>query len=277
MRMRSRMVLIPAAAAMALALGCGGSDNGQSLRDQLARLPQDTTATPAESAAAEASLPLDTTAFFGLPAVDSPADTLPLSVAVVEPIFGPDQPSAGRDTAGRIVPADTGQGGLRPGPPQDTEPWIPLRDPITLSEEWTGAAVTGAGPGAGMTTLESVRSARNDGFDRIVLEFRAGARPGYRVEFVDPPVRQCGSGQAVALAGEAWLRVRLEPSRAHDDRGRPTVTERSRVTDLPMVRAMQLICDYEGQVEWVISVGAPNRFRVTELSNPARVVVDILH
>lgn len=276
MRMRSTIIMVPLAGVVALALGCGGGDEGESLREQLARLPQDTTPTPAESAAERASLPLDTT-FFGLPSVDPPADTVPLTIAVVEPIVGPDRVIEDDDGAGPVTPADTAPGPLRPGPPQDTEPWIPLRNPITLSEEWTEAPVTAAGPGGGMTTLESVRAARNDGFDRIVLEFRAGARPGYRVEYVDPPVRQCGSGQAVPLTGEAWLRVRLEPSRAHDDRGRPTVTERSRITDLPLVRAMQLICDYEGQVEWVISVDAPNRFRVTELSNPARVVVDILH
>jgi hypothetical protein len=35
------------------------------------------------------------------------------------------------------------------------------------------------------------------------------------------------------------------------------------------------VCDFEGNVEWVLGVRHPSRFRVTELSDPWRVVVDV--
>lgn len=263
--------------AVALLTACGSGEEPESLRDALARLPRDTTPTAAESAAAAASLPLDTTLLrpgSGL----SVEDTSPLPVAVVVPggpvVQDPDSAIAAESDE---RPADAGRSPLRPGPPQDTEPWVPERRTLTLADEWTEAAVSGEGRVQGIATLRSARSARNDEFDRVVLEFGGGALPGYRVEYVDPPVRQCGSGQPVPLRGEAWLRIRLEPARAHDGRGRATVTERSRRVDLPSLREMQLICDYEGQVEWVLGLDERGPFRVTELINPSRLVVDLMH
>ena len=262
--------------AVALTLACGNGEEQESLRDALSRLPRDTTPSPAESAAGAESLPVDTSLLgYGAAAAD---DTLPLSVAVVEPSDSGSEAGARRDDGEPdAAPRDTARSPLRPGPPQDTEPWIPERRALTMSDEWREAAVEAEGRGEGIATLDNVRAARNDDFDRLVLEFRSGALPGYRVEYVDPPVRQWGSGQVVPLRGDAWLRIRLEPARAHDERGRPTVSDRSRQTDLPSVREMQLICDYEGQVEWIVGLGDRSRFRVTELSNPSRLVVDVLH
>ena len=262
--------------AVILMAACGNGEEPESLRDSLARLPRDTTPTPAESAAAAASLPVDTSLLRY--SVDSSGeDTMSLPVAVVEP-SAPDLRTGEADSMEPAVePMDTGGSRLRPGPPQDTAPWIPDRRTLTVSDEWRETAVDGEGRVQGIATLESVRAARNDDFDRLVLEFRGGALPGYRVEYVDPPVRQCGSGQAVPLTGEAWLRIRLEPARAHDERGRATVSDRSRQTELPSLRDMQLICDYEGQVEWILGLNDRERFRVTELINPSRLVVDVMH
>src|SRR5690606_21486257 len=84
-----------------------------------------------------------------------------------------------------VIEPDTTPGGLRPGPPQDTRPWIPAeRDTLPLSGEWTADLREEPGSGVRMTTLQSVRTARNDGFDRIVFEFGSGRIPGYRIEFV---------------------------------------------------------------------------------------------
>lgn len=240
-------------------LGCtDAEEERRAFQEALARLPQDTS-TPAEEAVAEETepgLPVDTS-LFGLSRDSSEADSSS-DVAEVVP--------AERDTAGAQ---------LRPGPPQDTAPWIPLRDSLPLSPEWTTESRSGEGTGDRMAVLESVRSARANGYDRIVIEFDSGRLPGYQVEQVEPPVRQCGSGQSIPLEGDAWLRVRLEPAQAHDERGRPTVRQRSQRVDLPVLRELRLICDYEGQVEWILRLDSDAPFRVTELSNPARIVVDV--
>jgi hypothetical protein len=122
-----------------------------------------------------------------------------------------------------------------------------------------------------------VRSARNEGFDRIVFQFAGATVPGYSIEYIDRPVRQCGSGDVVPLPGDAWLSVRMEPAQAHDEQGRATVAERSLSPGLPNILALTSVCDFEGQVEWVAGVRSPSGYRVSELRDPARLVVDVRH
>lgn len=127
--------------------------------------------------------------------------------------------------------------------------------------------------------LKSVRSARHPGFDRVVLEFEGRELPSYHVEYVDRPIRRCGSGQVVEVAGDGWLRLRLDPAAAHDEQGRATVAERDRQRKLRLgvLRELVLTCDYEGYVVWVLGVASPNRYRVLELAHPPRLVVDVRH
>lgn len=127
------------------------------------------------------------------------------------------------------------------------------------------------------TVLKAVRTGRHEGFDRIVFEFEGNEVPGYHVEYIDKPVRACGSGDVVPLAGDGWLQVRFEPARAHTDEGKPTLGSRELVPKLPNLLELKSTCDFEGQVEWVAGVGSPNGYRVLELAKPARFVVDIKH
>jgi hypothetical protein len=139
---------------------------------------------------------------------------------------------------------------------------------------WTAGIVNLApGPG-GVATLISLRAARHEGYERVVWEL-SGPAPGVRVEYVDRPVRQCGSGEPVPLSGDAWLEVRLEPARAHTEEGRATIAERRRTTALPIALEMVQTCDFEAVVTWVLAASSPEPFRVTRLENPPRVVVDI--
>lgn len=129
--------------------------------------------------------------------------------------------------------------------------------------------------GAAPAVLRDVRAARHPTFDRIVFEFHRGARPGYRVEYAKGPVRRCGSGDDVEVAGSARLLVRLRPAQAHTEAGRPTITRRERRLRLGSLREMKLICDFEADVEWVFGLASRRPYRVLELSNPARLVVDV--
>jgi D-alanyl-D-alanine dipeptidase len=87
----------------------------------------------------------------------------------------------------------------------------------------------------------------------------------------------CGSGEAVWLAGDGWLRVSFDATQAHDDQGRSTVAYRGRVVDLPIIKEVQNTCDFGGEVTWVLGVSSPNHYRVLELKHPTRLVVDIKH
>ena len=70
---------------------------------------------------------------------------------------------------------------------------------------WTTGLAASERPTSPMTTLASVRVARHPDFDRVVLEFSGDDLPGYHVEYVDRPLRECGSGNAVQVAGDEEL------------------------------------------------------------------------
>ena len=171
----------------------------------------------------------------------------------------------------------SGCGGTTVPPAASSDPiGIPFPPGAGPPGDWTAGIVTQPASLGYPADLVAVRSARHRGFDRVVLEFR-DALPGWHLEYIDHPVRQCGSGRPMELAGEGWLEVRLSPARAHDQSGQPLVVRRHRRPNLPVVRELALSCDFEGVVTWVLGVRSPNRYRITPLDDPPRLVVDVRH
>lgn len=136
-------------------------------------------------------------------------------------------------------------------------------------------------PYAARPVLRAVQAERGGGttpsYDRVVFEFTGDSVPGYRVQYTTGPVQRCGSGDRVAVAGTGRLLVRFEPAQAHDEQGNPTpsLAARHSAPGLTAVREMTLICDFEGQVEWVLGIAAQAAYRVSELTGPARLVLDV--
>ena len=171
--------------------------------------------------------------------------------------------------------------------PADTPAGEPARDTTRPQDEDTLRADPAAGwtigntrverDVSGTSTLIAVRTARHADFDRMVFDFGADAIPNYSIEYVDRPVRQCGSGDVVPLPGDAWLAIRFEPAYAHTEAGAPTVHARARETDLPNLKRLELICDFEAQVEWVAAVASPTPYVARELQAPSRLVLDVRH
>jgi hypothetical protein len=124
------------------------------------------------------------------------------------------------------------------------------------------------------TVLTSVRTAKHEGYDRIVMEFKDRV-PGYRVEYIDKPVRDCGEGKEIPLAGDSWLEIRMYPVDAHTQEGQPTIVERQRKLDLPVMLEGKQTCDFEAVVTWVLGMAKPNPYRILELKDPPRLVVDV--
>ena len=174
-----------------------------------------------------------------------------------EPTSAGAPPSESRDAA--VPPPDTTKTSAR----ADTPAAAWTDDPVHV-ERATDEA-----------TLRAVRSAAHDGFDRVVFEFAEATLPSYHIAVPDAPVRQCGSGRPVSLSGDARLEVRFDRTRAHTDAGTPTVTDRERSPGLPRLRVLTLTCDFEGMVEWALGLATPGPFRVTELTDPTRLVVDV--
>lgn len=130
-------------------------------------------------------------------------------------------------------------------------------------------------PGMKPAVLKEVRAAEQEGFDRVVFELAGDGVPGWRARYLEGSARQCGSGEAVKVAGGALLEVTLLPAQAHDEKGKVTVKDRERKPGLVGIVEMEQVCDFEGQVTWVLGLAGKAPYRVTELASPARVVVDV--
>jgi hypothetical protein len=125
--------------------------------------------------------------------------------------------------------------------------------------------------------LKAVRTGKHQFYDRVVFEFEGNTLPGYVIEYVDKPIRDCGQGEVVPVNGDGFLMVSLQPANAHTESGQPTVRNVPLNPDSRLLIDLKLVCDFEAQVQWIMGLSSPNRYRVLELTNPARLVVDITH
>lgn len=125
--------------------------------------------------------------------------------------------------------------------------------------------------------LREVRTGAHGNFDRITFEFSGPELPGYHIEYIQSPVSACGSGNAVPFLGNGMLEVRFTDAQAHTPEGEPTITDRDRKPLMTAIRQLTITCDFEGEVTWVAGVPEKRNYRVTELTNPTRLAVDIKH
>ena len=128
--------------------------------------------------------------------------------------------------------------------------------------------------GQGIAVLRDVRTGPQEGFDRAVFEFEADPLPGYQIRYADRPVH-CGSGLPAEVAGTVWLEVRLRPAQAHNEQGGTTVGTLERKLDLKALKELQATCDFEADVTWVLGLDQHRPYRVLELTDPPRLVVDV--
>jgi hypothetical protein len=128
--------------------------------------------------------------------------------------------------------------------------------------------------------LERVALARHEGYDRVVFQFR-NVLPGYRVEYVEPPLRQDGSGNVVKVEGKTFVVVRMEPASGFDlGTGEGVLVYKGprRISGAragaSVVREVVRIGDFEAVLNWAVGLDDRVDFRVLTLDDPARLVVD---
>lgn len=113
----------------------------------------------------------------------------------------------------------------------------------------------------------------NGGWERIVFEFEGGLPPG-EIEYVES-VSQCGSGNAVALEGEATLRVRFAGAAQHTDAGQQTFAQQEVEGPGNTILEAKQTCDFEAVLEWAMGLKGEQNFKVTTLGGPPRLVIDV--
>ena len=179
-----------------------------------------------------------------------PGPPLVLAAALVLSACGDDGPPV-RTAASPRTPGPTVAATQEPGAPfrADAEPDV--------------AQVEG-----GPFVLTAVRTAPQQGFDRVVLELTGTGTPGWDARYVEQ-ARTDGSGEVVPVQGDTVLQVAL--------RGLGTGSTTGRVAGGgPVVREVALLPVFEGQALVVLGLAGPPRpFRVYPLTDPLRVVVDV--
>ena len=145
------------------------------------------------------------------------------------------------------------------------------------STEWTKKPVERKKEGIVTATLREVRAADQTKFDRVVFEFKEAQVPGYRIQYVTSPIND-EADRVVKLFGKAFLRIDLNPAVAHSiETGAPSLGEREKRLNLKTVIEFKQVSDFEGVVSYGLGLSRKKPFRVTEMLNPARLVVDIKH
>jgi hypothetical protein len=123
--------------------------------------------------------------------------------------------------------------------------------------------------------VQKAETACCNGFDRIVFTFEGFHHPTWRVKYVQPPIQQCASGNNIAVAGIAFLQISMDTAQAHTDAGQPAITDRDRHLNCANLKQLFLTCDFEAKVAFVFGLSSKKPYRVVELQNPTRLVVDV--
>jgi hypothetical protein len=179
---------------------------------------------------------------------------------------------------GRSGPDDlAGPGTTATSPAPATSTTLPAS--TTGAPAWSTEAKTGPDgrepPDGPSAKLAAVRAAAHPGFDRVVFQFEGARVPGYRIEYVGEITLGESDDEFLTLAGGALVQATFQGTASDDHRpGTQTVPDRF-TPGLAQVKQIGLAEDWEGLVR--LGVGLDHRagFRVLELRDPVRVVVDV--
>ena len=128
--------------------------------------------------------------------------------------------------------------------------------------------------------LERVAVGRHEGYDRVVFQFR-NTLPGYRVEYVQPPLKEDGSGNPVEIKGNAFLVVRMEPASGFDlNTGEGVMIYRGprrlegSTAGTSVAQELVRTGDFEAVLTWAVGLSDKVDFRVRTATSPSRLIVD---
>jgi hypothetical protein len=132
-----------------------------------------------------------------------------------------------------------------------------------------------ASPDAAVT-VSDIRVGRHDGFDRVVFEVGGTGTPGWDVRYVDQATSQ-GRGDAIDVAGDAVLQVTLTGAGYPFETGVEEFTGGPVTGDTDVVTEVVWDATFEGTSVAFVGTSGEVPFRVYQLGNPTRVVLEVTH
>jgi hypothetical protein len=141
----------------------------------------------------------------------------------------------------------------------------PTPQPFTCNDRSGGTS----GLSAQLTGIRTAHHSEAPGFDRIVFDFSGGV-PSYDLTRQESSTFvKDASGQPVTLDGSAGIKLVLRNASVQ---GVPD----DQKPDLPGVREIAQLGNFEQVLSYGVGLSSPECVRVLELSNPSRLVVDVI-
>lgn len=125
---------------------------------------------------------------------------------------------------------------------------------------------------AGLPEILSVEAEHFDTFDRVVLRF-SGPVPGYNIRYV-PEVTADPSDEPVPLQGSAFMIVTVHSIASAQVEAPPAPQDRLQ-PGFPQLRELAGAGDFEGYVSYGLGLSSASGFRVSTMTDPYRLVVDL--
>ena len=126
-----------------------------------------------------------------------------------------------------------------------------------------------------MPRLSGVRFAQHRGFDRVVFDL-TDKPAGYHVIYREPPFQGQASERIVKVRGKAFIEIAFYPIRSSEEdvevyEKLVTVQGRAKTA---LIADMKTFEWFEAELGYAVGLKRKTPFRVMELSNPARLVID---
>ncbi len=116
-----------------------------------------------------------------------------------------------------------------------------------------------------------VRVGTHAGYDRIVFQVDGSLLPSLEISQVSPPFARDPSGLPLSVEGKAFVRLLLRNAEGHD----LAVALRDQQPGYPVLTELAMQGDFEGVYSWIAGLEAPTCVRVTTLTDPTRIVIDL--
>ena len=132
-----------------------------------------------------------------------------------------------------------------------------------------------------MTYVKAVRADKHMKYDRVVFEF-TGPMPNYRIEYLKSHFYEGEAGRVrIRSAGNAFIQIEMFTIPTSEEQLKFTEAKGFRPKGrlpMPTVKSVTDQGLFEGFYDFVIGVSSRTKsFRISEMSNPSRLVVDLEH